>query len=209
MRMNIWSAGGAVAVAALAMGSGYYLGRHDPAEAQAAASPQAVASSAGAPSVYANAAVGKAATARYRDLAAGLRGRLAPQQQAIQNDARTLEAARTTLPPDKLQQQTQTLAARLRALQAQNAAYTKALEATRVKALRRIAVWANPIIADVYKARHCGALFSRDAMLAGNPAMDLTADVVKGLDASVTTIAFDLERLPDDAASTPTPVTRQ
>ncbi|MEI9993006.1 MAG: OmpH family outer membrane protein [Rhizomicrobium sp.] len=196
----------AVAVIGVAVSGGYYLGRHGDAAAYADAlpSPQGVASLSGGPAVpglcvlgqnavYAGARVGQAATARYRQLAADLRGQLAPEQAAIQDAAKTLEAARSTMPPAQFQQREQDLAQRIRALQAANAQDSRDLEATRVKALKQIAVLANPVIADVYKSHRCGVLFSRDMMLAGNSGMDLTPDVVRGLDAKVTTLAFNLE----------------
>ncbi len=150
--------------------------------------------------VYANAKVGQAATARYRDLTAQLRGQLTPDQQAIQDDVKKLEAAKAGMAPAEYQKKSEELGARIRNLQATNGQDTRDLEATRQKALRQIAVYAQPIIADAYKSHHCGALFSRDAMLVGNPGMDLTPTVVAALDAKVTTISFDLEKAPAAAA---------
>ncbi len=201
------------AALAVAIGAGVLIGKHSTAAyaADEPASAQIIASEAGAPSVpglcvlsqnavYANAKVGQAATARYRDLAAQLRGQLTPGQQAIQDDVKKLEVAKAGMAPADYQKKSEELAARIRNLQATNGQDTRDLEATRQKALRQIAVYAQPIIADAYKAHHCGALFSRDAMLVGNPGMDLTPTVVAALDAKVTTISFDLEKAPAAAA---------
>ncbi len=202
---------GAACAAALvvAIGAGIAIGRHaTPAyAADEPPTPQTIASAAGAPTVpglcvlsrnavYANAKVGQAATARYRELTAQLRGQLAPQQQAIQDDARKLNDEKASLPAAEYQKRSEALAGRFRALQAANGQDTRDLEATREKALKQVATYANPVIADAYKEHHCGALFSRDTMLVGNPGMDLTPIVVAGLDAKVTTISFDLEKAP-------------
>ena len=61
---------------------------------------------------------------------------------------------------------------------------------------RSIAEMAQPVIANVYKSRGCGLLLDRNAVLGGNMSNDLTAAVVQGLDASVTTISFERENLP-------------
>ena len=204
---------GGIAVAILCIGAGFYMGKRGGATAYAdvAASPQAMASASGAPSVpglcvlgqkavYGNAKIGVAASERYRQLAADLRTQLAPQQQAIQDEERKLEAQKASMPAAQFQQQQQVLANRLRTLQAQAGTDTRDLEATRTKAAQQIALLANPIISDAYKNHNCGALFSRDMMLAGNPGMDLTSAVVAGLDAKQTTITFDLEHAPAAAA---------
>ena len=75
------------------------------------------------------------------------------------------------------------------------------IELTREKALARIAGEEQPVIAAVYKAHGCGLLVDRNAILGGNLTGDLTADVVKGLDAKITTITFDRETLPPSTAS--------
>jgi Skp family chaperone for outer membrane proteins len=201
-----------IAAIAVAIGAGVMIGRHTTSAyaADEPATPQTIASAAGAPTVpglcvlsrnavYSNAKIGLAATARYRELTTQLRSQLAPQQQAIQEDARKLEAAKAGMPPAEFQKKSEELAARYRALQTSNGQDTRDLEATRVKALKQIATYADPIIADAYKEHHCGALFSRDTMLVGNPGMDLTPIIVASLDAKVTTISFDLEKAPAPA----------
>ena len=73
------------------------------------------------------------------------------------------------------------------------------IEATRVKAVARISVELQPVVAAVYKARGCGLLFNRNAVLGGNLGGDLSDDVVKGLDARLTSFTFDRENLPPPA----------
>ena len=62
--------------------------------------------------------------------------------------------------------------------------------------LERIAHEAQPVIATSYAAHHCGLLLDRTSVLGGNMGGDLTPDVVRGLDARITTITFELEPAP-------------
>jgi Skp family chaperone for outer membrane proteins len=83
---------------------------------------------------------------------------------------------------------------------------SRELEATRLKALERIAVEAQPLIAEVYRAHNCGLLFAREAMLGGNTAADITPAVVQALDAKLTTISFERETLSATPGATAAPV---
>lgn len=150
--------------------------------------------------IYANAAVGKAATARLQQLAQAAQTEIDAQRTPIETEAKALEGQ-----PDTAQTKPkrEALARRWQALQGQAAQVGREIEATRTKALARIAGEAQPVIASVYTAHKCGLLFDRNAALGGNFANDLTADVVKGLDAKIQTITFERERLPEQPASTP------
>ncbi|MNR03700.1 hypothetical protein D3C85_1196110 [compost metagenome] len=66
--------------------------------------------------------------------------------------------------------------------------------------MERIANEAQSAIAQVYAAKSCGLLLDRNSALGGNFANDLTADVVQALDARLSTITFERERLPQAAA---------
>jgi hypothetical protein len=57
------------------------------------------------------------------------------------------------------------------------------------------------VIAAAYKARGCGLLFDRNSILGGNMAGDITAAVIQGLDAKITTITFEREVLPAQAST--------
>ena len=73
------------------------------------------------------------------------------------------------------------------------------IEATRVKAVQRISAELQPVVAVVYKAKGCGLLLNRNAVLGGNLGGDLSDDVVKGLDTRITSFTFDRENLPPPA----------
>jgi len=147
--------------------------------------------------IFANAAVGKAASARLQQLASAAQGEIDQQRTPLETEAKALQGQ-----PDNAQTKARrdALATRWQALQRQAAHNGREIEATRAKALQRIADEAQPVIAQAYRQKACGLLFDRNAVLGGNFANDLTADVVKGLDAKIQTISFDRERLPAEPA---------
>ena len=137
--------------------------------------------------------VGVAATERLRQLAQTAQGELDTERSAIEADAKALDGQKASLAAAQFEQRRQALLQRSQAYQAKVQERSRQVEATRVKVLGRIAADAQPVIAQVYQSRGCGLLFSRDVVLGGNMAGDLTSAVVQGLDAKVTTIDFNLE----------------
>lgn len=152
--------------------------------------------------IFANAAVGKAASARLNELTQAAQREVDAQRTPLETETRALEGqpdnAQTRQRRDQLAQRWQTL----RALAAHN---SQEIEATRVKAMGRIAGEAQPLIAQVYGQKKCGLLLDRSTVLGGNFANDLTADTVKALDARIQTITFERERLPQQAAAPAAP----
>lgn len=147
--------------------------------------------------IYANAAVGKAATVRLQELTRIAQTAIDGERTPIETEAKALEGQ-----PDNPQnkQRRTALATRWQALQGKAAHDSREIEATRVKVLTQIANDAQPAIAQVYGQKKCGLLLDRNIALGGNFGNDLTADVVKALDARVQTITFERERLPQAAA---------
>ncbi|OYX63326.1 MAG: hypothetical protein B7Y88_13240 [Sphingomonadales bacterium 32-64-17] len=155
--------------------------------------------------IFANAAVGKAASARLQELTRAAQAEIDAQRTPLETQARALEGQ-----PDNAenQQRRQQLAQRWQALQQQAAHNSREIEATRAKALDRIATEAQPVIAQVYGQKNCGLLFDRGAALGGNFANDLTADVVRALDGRIQTITFERERLPQQQSAPAAPAQR-
>jgi Skp family chaperone for outer membrane proteins len=143
--------------------------------------------------VFSNAKIGAAATARLQQLAQQAQAGLTEERQSIEAQAKALEAEQGKLSPADVRRRQQTLSGRVQSLQAEAQQRSHQVEATREKALAAISQDAQPAIAEAYAAHHCGLLLDRNAVLGGNLGGDLTADVVRGLDARVTTITFDLE----------------
>jgi Skp family chaperone for outer membrane proteins len=144
--------------------------------------------------VFANAKAGVAASARLKQLSDEAQAEINAERAPIEADAKALDAQTKVKPADKTAK-TQALSARLQTLQQKATLRSREIEATRQKALARIATAEQPVIAQVYRTHNCGLLFDRNSVLGGNMGGDLTADVVKGLDALMSTITFDRETL--------------
>uniref|UniRef100_B0T6Z9 Outer membrane chaperone Skp (OmpH) n=1 Tax=Caulobacter sp. (strain K31) TaxID=366602 RepID=B0T6Z9_CAUSK len=154
--------------------------------------------------VFANAKVGKAATARLQELSNQVQTEIDAERKPLEVDLKTLDAQKASLTPAQLEARGKPLTARWEALQHKAALRTREIEATRIKALDRISNEAQLIVGQVYSGHNCGMLLDRQAMLGGNAAADLTPAVVQGLDAKITTITFPRETLaPEAAATTP------
>lgn len=152
--------------------------------------------------VFANAAVGKAASARLADLTRTAQADVDAQRQSLEGQAKALEGQADK---PQIREQRASLAARWQELQLQAAHVGREIDATRTKALERIATEAQPVIAEAYAAKKCGLLLDRSGTLGGNFANDLTPDVVRLLDGRIQTISFERERLakPEPAAVAP------
>lgn len=150
----------------------------------------------GRDALFANSKVGVAANARLKVLTDQVQAELDKERVAIETDAKALDAQAATLKPEDLKTRRAALATRMTALQRKAALRSSELEATRVKATERLGAEAEPVVAQVYKTRNCGALISREAMMGANPDMDITLAAIQGLDARISTITFDREVAP-------------
>ena len=152
--------------------------------------------------IFANAKVGKAATARLQQLAQQAKAEIDAQRKPIDADVQTFRTQAASLKPEERQSREQALGQRMQAVQAHGTQLGREIEATRVKVMGRIAEAADPAVASAYASKGCGLLLNRDAVLGGNTTNDLTAAVVQGLDAKLTTISFNRETLPAQGAAT-------
>jgi Skp family chaperone for outer membrane proteins len=151
--------------------------------------------------VYGSTKVGIAASQRLRELTLQARKEVEPERLKLEADIKTLQSKKTSMQPAQFAQQERDLGIRARAFQATAQLRSQELEATRVKALKKIAELADPVIRTVYQNRHCGAMFARESLIGSNPALDVTGAVTQGMNAKFTTIAFDREHLPTQTAS--------
>ncbi len=145
--------------------------------------------------VYANAKIGLAATARIKQLSDQAQAEVDADRAVLEKDAKALDADTKIKPADKTAR-AQALNIRMQGLQAKADLRSREIESTRQKVQARIGVEETPIIGQVYTAHKCGLLIDRTPVLGGNMGGDLTAEVVKGLDAKATTISFDRDILP-------------
>lgn len=149
--------------------------------------------------VLATSAVGKAVNARLQTLATAVQAELTAEQNTLINDAKTFDTQRATLATDAAEKRQADLQLRAAALQRKQDLRQRELQATQAKAIDRIAAELDPVEAAVYQQRNCSILVSRQAVMAANPAMDVTPVVTTALNARISTLTFERERL-DQAA---------
>jgi len=146
--------------------------------------------------IFANAKVGKAASARLKQLADQAQSEIDAERKPIDADVQAYRSQAASLTAEQRQTREQALQQRLQKVQTDQAQRGRQLEATRIKAMGQIAQYAQPVIAETYRTKSCGLLLDRNAVLGGNTSNDLTPLVVQGLDAKITTISFNLEQVP-------------
>jgi outer membrane protein len=147
--------------------------------------------------------VGKYVQTRLGQLSSQTNAELTAEQTALQNDAKALEAKKTTLGEAAYQQQGVALQQRAQALQQKAQLRDRELQATEQKAVQRILQEASPLVSDQVKGKGCGILVDANSVLAANPGMDLTPGVVAALNTKFTQFEFDRERLDAQGAAPP------
>ncbi|HWA64181.1 MAG TPA: OmpH family outer membrane protein, partial [Caulobacteraceae bacterium] len=128
---------------------------------------------------------------------------LQPEVTAIQTDARANDAARNTTDPAVMQTREANLQLRYTNYQRKAELRQRELQATAEKAQSRIAQELEPVLTQVYQQQHCSLLLRREAVLFGNPAMDVTPAAVTGLNARIQQFQFDREHLETQPAPAP------
>ncbi|HWK51939.1 MAG TPA: OmpH family outer membrane protein [Steroidobacter sp.] len=151
--------------------------------------------------VLENAKVGKAATARLQQLAAQAQEQINNDRKPLDVELEELQKRGNKLDAQERRKREQDISARLDPLRVRAEQLSREIEATRLKAVERISLEAQPVIAKVYKDKGCGLLFDRNLVLGGNFSNDLTAAVVAGLDQRITTLTFEREVLPPQSAA--------
>lgn len=136
-----------------------------------------------------------AANQRLEQLKAQAQAEVNAARGPLDADLKALQADAAKTPPAEVEKRRQALQARYQTVQDLADQRTREIEATRAKVLARLSSEMQPVLAAAYKAHGCGLLFNRNAVLGGNLEGDLTPEVVKGLDARVTSIPFDREVL--------------
>jgi len=144
--------------------------------------------------------VGAAYQARMRALTQQVQAELQPEQTAIQNEATAIRA----LPQGAARTQRENaFRTRLQNHQNRGALRTRELEVTQARQLQRLGNELRPVLDQVYAARNCGIMLDRTAVVAVNPAMDVSQAVTQALNSRITTITFDRERLDQQQPAAP------
>jgi outer membrane protein len=150
-------------------------------------------------------AVGKAVAARLQQLSNVVRAELTAEQDALVKDAQAFQTARATLAQDAIDKRDADLQVRNNALQRKADQRQRELQATQQKAFGRITTELEPIEIQVYQQRQCSMLLAAEAVMASNPAMDITPVVITALNARIQTLTFERERLDPTPAAAQAP----
>jgi Skp family chaperone for outer membrane proteins len=149
------------------------------------------------PALIASSAVGKQVQTRLQQLGQQAQAEVQSEQTAIQNEAKTLESQRATLDQTTFNQRYALLQVREDALNRKVQLRREELAATQQKQFQRVLQEAQPFIRQAYQAKNCSILLNAEAVAfgLGNPASDITGQVVTGLNSRITQLTFDRERL--------------
>jgi len=148
-----------------------------------------------------NSAVGKYVATRLQQLSSAAQAEITADTTSLQNDEKALEAQRTSLSQEQLQQRAAALGGRERDLERTVAVRREEMNQTAQKAQNRILTEASPIIQEAARAHNCSVVLSGSSVFAAEASMDLTPTVVTGLNAKITQFEFDREHLDQTAAA--------
>ncbi len=145
--------------------------------------------------------VGRYVSSRMNQIVAQVKAELTPEETAIDNDARALQAARPTLDAATFQTRATALQTRANNLRQKQDLRQRELSETQKKAVNRIAQELEPVARQLYQQKHCSALIDKGSVMMVNPDMDITAQAVAGLNAKVQQFTFDRENLANTPAA--------
>jgi outer membrane protein len=145
--------------------------------------------------------VGAYVNDRMKQLGAVVQAEVTGEQTSLENDAKALDGQKASLKADVYQQRAQGLQQRYAALQQKVALRQRELEATQQKAFSRILQTAGPMVGQAVGQRSCGILLDANAVIVGNPNLDITQSVITLLNGSLTQFAFDREHLDQQGAA--------
>lgn len=145
--------------------------------------------------VIGSSTVGKYVNTRLQQIVQQVQAELGGENTAIENEAKALDGQRASLDANTLEQRSAALQVRNNALQRKAQLREREVQATEQKALSRISDEMEPVIKQAYQAQKCSLLLQRSSVVIANPVMDITPQVVSGLNAKIQQFAFDRERL--------------
>ncbi len=146
--------------------------------------------------VIANSKVGKAADSRLKQLAEQSRSQLDSERKPLQHEIQQFQSKAKSMSESERKSKGQALQQRLQAFRARAQSLNQRIQLTRSSVMQRIGKELQPLVGNVYRRNHCGLLLDRDSVLGGNMSNDLTSDVVDALNKKMTTIHFNLHKLP-------------
>jgi len=139
--------------------------------------------------------VGRYVESRLQQIGAQVKAELTGDQTSLVNDAKAFDAQRATMDQNSQVQRNADLQKREIALQQKAQQRQQELQATQQKALNRVYQEMQPLITQAYQQKNCSVLLSRDGVMAANPAMDISQQIVQALNTKIQQFPFDRERL--------------
>jgi Skp family chaperone for outer membrane proteins len=144
---------------------------------------------------------GLSANQQIEQFTQGLQAQLSAERTAIINDDKQLATLKNTLAAAEYQQRVTQMRQRYDALARTTQIQAAQLAKTRGAALQLVTAAMNPALADTITARHCSVVFERAGTYGANPAMDVTAEVIKLMNMRLPLITLKLA--PPDSAPPP------
>jgi len=155
--------------------------------------------------VVATSTVGKYIQTRLQQIQGQINAELNGENTALNNDAKALDAQRTTLDQSTFEQRGAAIQVRANALNRKVQLREREFQATEQTAVGRVLQEAEQPVRQAYQGKGCSVLLQKNAVLGGffNPAMDITAQVVAGLNAKIQQFTFDRTHLDQPQAAAP------
>ena len=144
--------------------------------------------------------VGGYVRTRLDQIVTQVRAELNPEETAINNEGKALDAGKASLDQATLQSRAQALQGRYAAFQQKADLRQREVKATQDKALNRIAQELEPIAQQLYQAHRSSVLIDKGSVMLANPDMDLTPAAVTSLNGKLQQFPFDREHLDTGAA---------
>jgi Skp family chaperone for outer membrane proteins len=141
--------------------------------------------------------VGQAVLTRLKQLDAAWQAELQPQVTSFNTDKQAFDAQAASMDAATREARGAALQLRYANLQKLAAQRQQEMEATQNKQFGVVEAQVEPVIRQLFQAHACSVLIQREQAGIGfvNPAMDLSAGAVQGLDAKIQTLTFDREHL--------------
>ena len=144
--------------------------------------------------------VGGYVRTRLDQIVGQVRAELNPEETAIDNEGKALDASKATLDQVTLQSRAKALQGRYAAFQQKADQRQREVKATQEKAFNRIAQELEPIAQQLYQAHRCSVLIDKGSVMYSNPDMDLTQAAITALNGKIQQFPFDREHLDTGAA---------
>ncbi len=139
---------------------------------------------------------GASAAEQMRQFASAASAKLKPERDAIAQENQALIDQRANLSPAQLQQRAIALQQKTADFQEVSQQRSAQLQQTQSNAISRILVAINPALATVSAAHHCSLILERGQTYGFNASMDLTAEVIKRVDAALPPFKVELASVP-------------